>query len=88
MSLSDINLTGGRGDSFRNSMKLYGRYIELLRELNGTSDFAPTQQQQQVADVLRDRLQAALDALNQFLQGDLVQFNQFLDQQNIPVTIR
>lgn len=84
----DIHLTGGREDSFRNPMKLYGRYIELMRELDGTSDFPPTEQQRQVADLLQGRLQEALDTLNQFLQADLVELNEFLRQQNVRVTIQ
>ena len=84
----DVNLTGAIEDSFRNSMKLYGRYIELMRELDGTADFPPTVQQQEVADLLRDRLLEALSGLNELLETELDQFNSFLTQQNIGVTIR
>jgi photosystem II stability/assembly factor-like uncharacterized protein len=84
----DVNLTGAIEDSFRNSMKLYGRYIELMRELDGTADFPPTVQQQEVADLLRDRLLEALSGLNELLETELGQFNSFLFQQNSGVTIR
>jgi hypothetical protein len=84
----DIHLTGGREDSFRNPMKLYGRYIELMSELNRTSDYRPAVQQRQVADLLRDRLLEALDGLDQLMQTELADFNEFLSQQNLSITIR
>jgi hypothetical protein len=84
----DIHLTGGREDSFRNPMKLYGRYLELMSELNRTSDFPPTVQQNQVADLLQDRLFEALDGLSQLMQTELAEFNTFLEQQNLSTTIR
>ncbi|HSF16164.1 MAG TPA: glycosyl hydrolase [Vicinamibacteria bacterium] len=84
----DVQLTGGREDSFRSPMRLYGRYIELMRELDGTADYPPTVQQRQVADALRDRLQEAIDAMNQFLETDLEQLRELVRQQNLDVTIR
>jgi hypothetical protein len=84
----DVHLTGGVEDSFRHGMKLYGRYIELMRELDSTSDFPPTEQQQQVADTLRIRLEESLAALEQFLQTNLTEFNDFLREQNIPTTVK
>jgi photosystem II stability/assembly factor-like uncharacterized protein len=84
----DIQLTGGREDSFRNPMRLYGRYIELMRELDGNADFPPAAQQRQVADLLQGRLKEALEALNQFLEKDLVEFNEGVQQQKVSLTIR
>jgi replication fork clamp-binding protein CrfC len=84
----DIHLTGGREDSFRNPMKLYGRYLELMSELNRTTDHPPTVQQRQVADLLRDRLLEAVDGLSQLMQTELAEFNAFLEQQNLSTTIR
>ncbi len=69
-------------------MKLYGRYIELMRELDTTADFPPTEQQQQVADMLRARLEESLAALEQFLGTNLTEFNNFLKEQNIPTTVK
>jgi len=84
----DVQLTGGREDSFRNPMRLYGRYIELMRELDSTADFPPAAQQRQVADLLQGRLKEALDALSQFLEKDLPEFNELVRQQKVGVTIR
>jgi hypothetical protein len=84
----DILLTGGREDSFRNSMRLYGRYIELMRELDNTSDFPPTVQQHQVADALRGRLEQAIEAYNRFLETELAELNELLRQQSVNATIR
>ncbi len=82
----DVHLTGGREDSFRNSMKLYGRYIELMRELDGTSDFPPTVQQRQVADVLQGRLNEAVAVMNEFIETELAQFYEFVQQQGVATT--
>ncbi len=84
----DVHLTGGVEDSFRHGMKLYGRYIELMRELDSTADFPPTEQQQQVADALRTRLEESLAALERFLETNLTEFNDFLREQNVPTTIQ
>ncbi|MFQ5742484.1 MAG: glycosyl hydrolase [Acidobacteriota bacterium] len=86
--LLDIHLTGGREDSFRNSMRLYGRYIELMRELDGTSDYRPTDQQEQVAALLQQRLEQTRALFNQLMKSDLARLNEFLRQQNVSVTIR
>lgn len=84
----DVYLTGAGEDSFRNEMKLYGRYIELMRELDSTTDFPPTVQQRQVADLLRDRLLEALSGANRLLDDELRQFNDYLVEQDISVTVR
>lgn len=84
----DVELAGGREDSFRNPMRLYGRYLELMHELDSSSDYAPTSQQRQVADLLRDRLEQATQALSQFEQNDLARFREAVRQQNLDVSIR
>ena len=84
----DVHLTGGREDSFRNPMKLYGRYIELMRELDSTADWPPTDQQMAVHDVLRRRLIEARKRFESFIELDVRQFNELLRQQGVSTTIR
>jgi photosystem II stability/assembly factor-like uncharacterized protein len=84
----DVELAGGREDSFRNPMRLYGRYLEIMHELDGSSDYPPTAQQREVADLLRDRLAQATEALGQFLQNDLARLREVVRQQNLDVSIR
>ena len=58
--LYDTQLTGAREDSFRNPMKLYGRLSALASDVNGSGiDFAPTDQQVAVGEVLKERLEKA-----------------------------
>ena len=60
--LYDIHLTGAREDAFRAPMKLYGRLSALASDINGNGvDFAPTEQQHGVYQVLRERLDQARD---------------------------
>ncbi len=55
--LYDTNLTGAREDAFRNPMKLYGRLSAVLSDVNGSGiDFPPTDQQVEVYEVLKGRL--------------------------------
>ncbi len=55
--LYDTNLTGAREDAFRNPMKLYGRLSAVLSDVNGSGiDFPPTDQQVEVYEVLKERL--------------------------------
>jgi Mg2+ and Co2+ transporter CorA len=58
--LYDINLTGAREDAFRNPMQVYERLQSLASDIGANgSDFKPTNQQRQVYDVLKTRLNKA-----------------------------
>ena len=50
-----------------------------MRELDNTSDFPPTEQQRQVADALKGRLEDAVEAYNRFLETDLAELNELCD---------
>jgi photosystem II stability/assembly factor-like uncharacterized protein len=74
--LVDVNLTGAREDSFRNPMRLYGRFSALASDVDWKgADFVPTVQQRQVHDVLTDRFEEARDAIQAFIDGELNQLN-------------
>ena len=75
--LYDIHLTGAREDAFRAPMKLYGRISALASDINGNGvDFRPTEQQQEVYDVLRERLETADQQYSQEVLTGLDQLNQ------------
>jgi hypothetical protein len=75
-ALVDVNLTGAREDSFRNPMRLYGRFSALASDVDWKgSDFVPTTQQREVHQVLTDRLEGAKQAIQTFLDGELAQLN-------------
>jgi len=74
--LVDIHLTGAREDSFRNPMRLYGRFSALASDVDWKgSDFVPTQQQREVHQVLTDRLEDAKQAIQTFFDGELNRLN-------------
>jgi len=77
--LVDVNLTGAREDSFRNPMRLYGRFSALASDVGGRgADFPPTAQQREVHRVLTERLEDAKGAIQIFLDGALGQLNERL----------
>ena len=83
--LFDVHLTGAREDAFRNPTQLYGRLSALLSDVaeNG-ADFPPTSQQQQVNDVLQQRLGAAAEAFRTVLQSDVPAFRSQLRAARLP----
>jgi photosystem II stability/assembly factor-like uncharacterized protein len=83
--LFDVHLTGAREDAFRNPTQLYGRLSALLSDVaeNG-ADFPPTSQQQQVNDLLKQRLAAAATAFANLLQNDVAPFRSQLRAARLP----
>ncbi len=58
----DVHRPGGV-EEFQTPMKLYGRYIHLMTELDVSSDFPPTAPDEEVHQVLKTGLSAAQDSL-------------------------
>jgi hypothetical protein len=84
-TLFDVHLTGGREDSFRNPMQLYGRLSALLSDaLENGADFAPTSQQQEVNELYKQRLGEAAGRFGQLLQQEVAQFRQKLRGARLP----
>ena len=85
--LFDVHLTGGREDAFRHPMQLYGMYLEIMREVDGSGDHPPTDQQNEVHDLLRGRLMDAQAGFNDVMGPKLETFNQLLRSRHISRTI-
>lgn len=84
--LFDINLSGAREDAFRAPMKLYGRMASLGSDLGRFgADFAPTSQQQEVYEVLRERLNEAKVLMDRLLDVDLPALNEQLRTRGVPI---
>ncbi|HKK07832.1 MAG TPA: hypothetical protein VKA44_03005, partial [Gemmatimonadota bacterium] len=64
--LMDVHRPGGV-EEFQTPMKLYGRYIHLMSELDGSSDFAPTGPDRQVHQALKSGLSEAERALQELV---------------------
>ncbi len=66
------------------------RISEQLQYLAGeieSSDFAPTESQRQVAELLRAQLRAVKTEFDQVMAGDVVAFNAMLQQRKVPNVI-
>jgi hypothetical protein len=77
--LAQLQLTGRGQDDVRYPMRLMGR-LGWLADGVGGSDFAPTTQQREVHQLLRQQVQSARSRLDAVLQGDLAGFNAKLAQ--------
>jgi photosystem II stability/assembly factor-like uncharacterized protein len=86
--LVDVHLTGAREDSFRNPMRLYGRFSALASDVDWKgSDFVPTVQQRDVHAVLTERLEEAMLAIQAFFDADLAALNERLRTLGRPAII-
>ncbi|HSM03120.1 MAG TPA: hypothetical protein VK858_00785 [Longimicrobiales bacterium] len=84
--LFDLNLSGAREDAFRSPMRLYGRYAALGSDVSRFgADFAPTAQQQEVYEVLSERLEGAKVLMDELLNQALPRLNEQLRARGIPV---
>ncbi|MEJ2202626.1 MAG: hypothetical protein P8170_00815 [Gemmatimonadota bacterium] len=84
--LFDIHLSGAREDAFRAPMKLYGRMASLGSDVSRSgADFAPTVQQQEVYEVLKERFEGAKRLMDRLLAVDLPALNERLRALKMPV---
>jgi hypothetical protein len=82
--LFDVHLTGAREDAFRGPMKLYGRLSALASDIGGWgADFPPTEQQIEVNEVLKERLNEARDQYEVLAESQLAAFNDLLKENNL-----
>ncbi len=87
-TLYDIQLTGAREDAFRNAMRLYGRFSALANDLGATgADFPPTVPQQEVHQVLTDRLGETRARFETFMGQEVETLNAMLRDRKLPVII-
>ncbi|HTL06000.1 MAG TPA: hypothetical protein VL241_09660 [Gemmatimonadales bacterium] len=80
--LTQLKLTGRGQDDVRYPMKLMGR-LGWLADGVGGSDFAPTQQQREVQQLLHAEVQRAKSRTDGLLQKEVAGFNEKLRQRNI-----
>jgi hypothetical protein len=80
----DVHRPGG-AEEFETPMKLYGRYLHLMTELDGSSDFEPTQPDVQVQGVLHSGLSSAEQRLEQLMQQEIPALNRVLARWNRPL---
>jgi hypothetical protein len=86
--LVDVNLTGAREDSFRNPMRLYGRFSALASDVDWKgSDFEPTVQQRGVFEVLSERLADTQAEIAAFFEEELAALNEQLRSLGRPAII-
>jgi photosystem II stability/assembly factor-like uncharacterized protein len=80
--LTQLKLTGRGQDDVRYPMKLMGR-LSWLADGMGGSDFAPTQQQREVQQLLSAEVRATRIRLNELLQKEVAGFNEKLRKRNV-----
>ena len=86
--LYDIHLTGAREDAFRSPMQRYGRLSALASDLNASGiDFRPTDQQDEVYQVLHQRLQATQSAFEKLIKEDIPRFNEQLNELDMKIDL-
>lgn len=80
--LTQLKLTGRGQDDVRYPMKLMAR-LGWLADGVGVSDFAPTQQQREVQQLLRAEVHGARSRLDALLKQAVAGFNEKLRQRNV-----
>ena len=81
--LHQLRLTGRGQDEVRWPAKLAAQ-ISYLAGGVSAADFAPTQQQREVRQLVGQQLRASRTRFDQLVAQDLAQFNTLLKQKNVP----
>ena len=77
--LFDVYLTGAREDAFRHPMEIYGRLCALLKDVEDSADYPPTDQDRAVFRILRHDLQAVGIRFREVQQKEVAPFNRRLE---------
>ena len=86
--IAENYLTGAREDAFRNAMRLYGRLSALGNDIAATgADFPPTVPQQEVHQVLTDRLSETRRRFDVLMNEEVDTLNDMLRDRRLPVII-
>ena len=86
--LYDVALTGAREDSFRTPNQLYEKLSSVGSDVAASSaDFRPTDQQAQVADILRKQLDGLKLQFSQLVSTDLAAFSAKAAKLGLPTTV-
>jgi photosystem II stability/assembly factor-like uncharacterized protein len=86
MNFVDLRLTGRGQDGVRFGSKLIDKIVYLGDQI-GSSDFKPTDQAEEVRQLLHQELGTQLAALGALQSKDLTAFNEMLRQKNVPYVI-
>ncbi|HEY9478685.1 MAG TPA: hypothetical protein VIP79_01290 [Gemmatimonadaceae bacterium] len=86
MNLVDLRLTGHGQDGVRFESKLIDKIAYLGDEIGG-NDYRPTDQAEEVRQLLHTELGAQLAALDALQSKELAAFNEMLRQRNVPNVI-
>jgi hypothetical protein len=86
MNFVDLRLTGEGQDNVRFASKLIEKLGYLSSEIAG-SDYRPTDQQEEVRQLLHGELHTHLVALDSLVATQLTAFNEVLRQRNVPAVI-
>jgi hypothetical protein len=86
MNLVDLRLTGEGQDNVRFASKLIEKLGYLSSEI-ASSDYRPTDQQEEVRHLLNGELRTHLAALDALVATQLTGFNEMLRQRNVPAVI-
>ena len=81
-TLHQLKVTGRGQDTVRWPARLAAQ-IAYLAQGVGSSDFAPTAQQNEVHELFLEQLKTSRTRLDQLVSQDLAQFNEMLRQRNI-----
>jgi hypothetical protein len=83
MNLVDLRLTGGGQDGVRFGSKLISKLGYLANGMS-SSDFKPTDQHNEVRQILNTELRTHLTAIDGLIAKELAAFNELLKQRNVP----
>jgi hypothetical protein len=86
MNFVDLRLTGRGQDGVRFASKLIDKIAYLGDEIGG-SDFKPTDQAEEVRQLLHTELGRQVAALDALESKELAAFNEMLRQKNVPYVI-
>ena len=84
--LFQTRVTGRGQDALRWPQRISEQLQYLAGEIE-SSDFAPTESQKQVADLLRAQLRAVKAEFDRVMAGDVAAFNTMLQQRKVPNVI-
>ncbi|MFI5256851.1 MAG: sialidase [Gemmatimonadales bacterium] len=86
MNIVDLRLTGEGQDNVRFASKLIEKLGYLSSEI-ASSDYRPTDQQEEVRQLLHGELHTHLAALDSLVATQLTAFNGMLRQRNVPAVV-
>ncbi|EQD47789.1 glycosyl hydrolase, BNR repeat-containing protein, partial [mine drainage metagenome] len=81
--LFDVYLTGAREDAFRHPMQIYGRLCALLKDVEDSADYPPTDSDRVVFGILKRDLRAVEMRFATVEREAVAPFNQYLEKRGL-----